>query len=193
MRPQCGPNHPGYRTSAPPASTIQPYTWWTTRMGRGLGGKDCKTTPATTNTTPVRQLLAPLTPKQHQQDHRPRWPTEHSDPTQHTKGRTSDCPGPCEETTTRRNVTQGANLLLPGRMHCTSKGMTGRSSMRTGPTADPHTERPGHCQGQALLSLRRRLLVGLVAWPVAGPVGIVGWAPHAPCERGPCYPLRGLT
>ena len=34
-------------------------------------------------------------------------PTERSDPTQHAKGRTGDCPGPRKETTTRRNVTQG--------------------------------------------------------------------------------------
>ena len=32
---------------------------------------------------------------------------ESSDPTQHAKGRTGDCPGPRKETTTRRNVTQG--------------------------------------------------------------------------------------
>ena len=34
-------------------------------------------------------------------------PTERSDPTQHAKGRTGDCPGPRKETTTQRNVTQG--------------------------------------------------------------------------------------
>ena len=43
----------------------------------------------------------------HQQEHRPQRPTERSDPTQHAKGRTGDCPGPRKETTTRRNVTQG--------------------------------------------------------------------------------------
>ena len=50
---------------------------------------------------------APRTLKRHQQEHRPQRPTESSDPTQHAKGRTGDCPGPCKETTTRRNVTQG--------------------------------------------------------------------------------------
>ena len=30
-----------------------------------------------------------------------------SDPTQHAKGRTGDCPGPRKRATTRRNVTQG--------------------------------------------------------------------------------------
>ena len=50
---------------------------------------------------------APRTRKQHQQEHRPQRPTESSDPTQHAKGRTGDCPGPRKETTTRRNATQG--------------------------------------------------------------------------------------
>ena len=50
---------------------------------------------------------APRTRKRHQQEHRPQRPTESSDPTQHAKGRTGDCPGPRKETTTRRNVTQG--------------------------------------------------------------------------------------
>ena len=46
--------------------------------------------------------------KRHQQEHRPQRPTESSNPTQHAKGRTGDCPGTPKETTTRRNVTQGA-------------------------------------------------------------------------------------
>ena len=47
------------------------------------------------------------TRKRHQQEHQPQRPTESSDPTQHAKGRTGDCPGPRKETATRRNVTQG--------------------------------------------------------------------------------------
>ena len=50
---------------------------------------------------------APRTRKRHQQEHRPQRPTESSDPTQHAKGRTGDCPGPRKGTTTQRNVTQG--------------------------------------------------------------------------------------
>ena len=49
---------------------------------------------------------APRTRKQHQQEHRLQRPTESSGPTQHAKGRTGDCPGPCKGATTRRNVTQ---------------------------------------------------------------------------------------
>ena len=49
----------------------------------------------------------PRTRKRHQQEHRPQRPTERSDPTQHAKGRTGDCPGPRKGATTRRNVTDG--------------------------------------------------------------------------------------
>ena len=53
---------------------------------------------------------APRTRKRHQQEYRPQRPTESSDPTQHAKGRTGDCPGPRKETTTRRSVTRGGAL-----------------------------------------------------------------------------------
>ena len=59
---------------------------------------------------------APRTRKRHRQEHRPQRPTERSDPTQHAKGRTGDCPGPRKGTTTRRNVTQrggGGGGLTP--------------------------------------------------------------------------------
>ena len=49
----------------------------------------------------------PRTRKRHQQEHRPQRPTESSNPTQHAKGRTGDCPGPRKGATTRRKVTQG--------------------------------------------------------------------------------------
>ena len=51
---------------------------------------------------------APRTRQRHQQEHRPQRPTGSSDPTQHAKGRTGDCPGPRKGATTRRNVTWGA-------------------------------------------------------------------------------------
>ena len=47
---------------------------------------------------------------EHQQEHRPQRPTERSDPTQHAKRRTGDCPGPRKETATRRTVTRGGVL-----------------------------------------------------------------------------------
>ena len=50
---------------------------------------------------------APRTRKRHQQEHWPQRPGERSNPTQHAKGRTVNCPGPHKETTTRRNVTRG--------------------------------------------------------------------------------------
>ena len=55
---------------------------------------------------------APRTRKRHQQEHRPQRPTESSDPTQHAKGRTGDCPGPHKGATTRRNVTQGGEWAV---------------------------------------------------------------------------------
>ena len=42
---------------------------------------------------------------------RPQRLTESSNPTQHAKGRTGNCPGPRKETTTRRNVTQGVSSM----------------------------------------------------------------------------------
>ena len=40
---------------------------------------------------------APRTRKRHQQEHRPQRPTESSNPTQHAKGRTGDCPVPVKK------------------------------------------------------------------------------------------------
>ena len=51
------------------------------------------------------------TRKQHQQEYRPQRPTESSNPTQQSKGRTGDCPGPRKGATTRRAVTQGGRGL----------------------------------------------------------------------------------
>ena len=58
---------------------------------------------------------APRTRKRHQREHRPQQPTERSDPTQHAKGRTGDCPGPRKETTTRRNVARGGGVSIINR------------------------------------------------------------------------------
>ena len=49
---------------------------------------------------------APRTRQRHQQEHQPQRPTESSNPMQHAKGRTGDCPGPRKEATTRRSVTR---------------------------------------------------------------------------------------
>ena len=57
---------------------------------------------------------APRTRKRHQQEHRPQRPPESSDPTQHAKGRTGDCPGPRKGATTRRNVTRGSGMHWKG-------------------------------------------------------------------------------
>ena len=83
---------------------------------------------------------APRTRKRHQQEHRPQRPTERSDPTQHAKGRTGDCPGPRKGATTRRNVTQGGGLLS-GRTGALGGGESGAVSMRAA-GARPWAEAP---------------------------------------------------
>ena len=61
---------------------------------------------------------APRTRKRHRQEHRPQRPTESSNPTQHAKGRTGDCPGAHKGATTRRNVTQGVWHTGTAVRHC---------------------------------------------------------------------------
>ena len=80
--------------------------WWPTWMRRGVGSKDRQTTPRDNQHNPQCNYWAPLTRKRHQQEHGPQRPTERMGPMYHSKGRTGDCRGPCEETATRRNVTQ---------------------------------------------------------------------------------------
>ena len=78
---------------------------------------------------------APRTRKRHQEEHRPQRPSESSDPTQHAKGRTGDCPGPRRGTTTARNVTQGgarAAARVRGRTCWGQPGGSGKSSGKCG-------------------------------------------------------------
>ena len=133
-----------------------------------MDSKNSQTTPATTSTAPIRQLLgaadaqilphppqpqhtndgAPRTRKQHQQEHRPQRPTERSDPTQHAQGRTGDCPGPRKETTTRRNVTQGAYHRRSSRCFNTSWIMNflpAQAGMCVPAEASGQTHTPGTC------------------------------------------------
>ena len=81
---------------------------------------------------------APRTRKRHQQEHRPQRPTESSNPTQHAKGRTGDCPGPHKGTTTRRSVAQG--------------GMTRNARQEPGGRAPQGAVGMG-CTGEGLLRL----------------------------------------
>ena len=87
---------------------------------------------------------APRTRKRHQQEHRPQPPTERSDPTQHAKGRTGDCPGPRKGTTTRRNVTQGGG--------CAS--VWGLSAVRQ--ALRPDVQHPVEFHGKAARTVGRR-------------------------------------
>ena len=90
-----------------------PGRGWTTRIRRGSGQQKPSHDPRTSQHNPQYvNYWAPLTRKRHQQEHRPQRPTESSNPTQHAKARTGDCPGFRKETTTRRNVTQGGTCGL---------------------------------------------------------------------------------
>ena len=82
---------------------------------------------------------APRTQERHQQEHRLQRPTERSDPTQHAKGRTGDCPGPRKGATTRRNVTQGG--ALGGGGVGLAQGLGGQLTYNT-PAAGPRLIHP---------------------------------------------------
>ena len=87
------------------------WSRWYRRVGRGVPPVvGCRKRHIPPHPAQPRHAndWAPRTRKRHQQEHRPQRPTERSDPTQHAKGRPGDCPGPREETTTRRSVTRGA-------------------------------------------------------------------------------------
>ena len=81
--------------------------------GGGWTAKTVKRPPQQPTQPQYANYWALLRRKQHQQEHRPQRPTERSNLTQHAEGRTVDCPGPRKETTTRRNVTQGADPGVP--------------------------------------------------------------------------------
>ena len=98
---------------------------------------------------------APRTRKQHQQEHRPQRPTERSDPTQHAKGRTGDCPGPRKCHTGGWVVVVGAPFIcIPGRdLGAGWRGPGCRvAGSRVQPiSARPRTRRPtGSAQAEAV-------------------------------------------
>ena len=99
-RPEDGGGWAAKTVKRPPQQRAQPP------IRQLLGAADAQTAhPATSSSAPAHQRLrksgatlagAPAAAA-----------TERSDPMQHAKGRTGDCPGPCKGTTIRRNVTQG--------------------------------------------------------------------------------------
>ena len=101
-RPEAGGVGTAKTVKRSPQQPAQPqYTNYWALLTRKLHIMPHSAQPQHTN------YWAPRTRKRHQQEHRPQRPTESSNPMQHAKGRTGDCPGPHKETTTRRNVTQG--------------------------------------------------------------------------------------
>ena len=121
------------------------------------------------------------TRKRHQQEHRPQRPSERSDPTQHAKGRTGDCPGPCKGATTQRNVTRGVSGERP----------TGAASFKQQSTAGvmptpPHP--PSVTKKQ-----RRSPVRGHAAFAL--PLSCVAWhsAPPPPRRSGGARSPRATT
>ena len=102
-------------------SQTTPATTSTSSIRQLLGAVDAQTAHhATFSTAPTHQLLGSRTRKRYQQEHRPQRPTESSNPTQHAKGRTGDCPGPCKGAITRRNVMGGVKIFFAYCDRCAS-------------------------------------------------------------------------
>ena len=98
---------------------------------------------------------APRTRKRHQREHRPQRPTESSDPTQHAKGRTGDCPGPREGATTRRNVTRGGG---GGYGHPWDKGSAAAKGREGTPLQDPEAALEGRLVGFGVGVMSRKMM-----------------------------------
>ena len=146
------------------------------------------------------------TRKRHQQEHRPQRPIESSNPTQHAKGRTGDCPGPHKGTTTRRNVTQGGTsppfqcIPAPQPPPPPPPGVTGhgrhhavacarRTVMPSLHAADSVCVRTHTCvcrsQSPGLEVGRRPLGSTGISWRAP--------APWAPCLRAPALKIMKTT
>ena len=105
-------------------------------MRRGVGSKTAPHQPAQPR---CANYWAPLTRKRHQQEHRLQRPPERSDPTQHAQGRTDDCPGPCEETATRRTACPEHSKAGGGRPECGGDNQNAEGSGRQRPRNDPRS------------------------------------------------------
>ena len=81
---------------------------------------------------------APRTRKRHQQEHRPQRLTESSNPTQHAKGRTGDCPGPVKEQQPDGMSHRGAQHRQAPEDRTVGPTYT-HEATRTGPTAEQAT------------------------------------------------------
>ena len=127
---------------------------------------------------------APRTRKRHQQEHRPQRPTESSDPTQHAKGRTGDCPGPRKGATTGRNVTQGVNDPPPPPLLDTPPPPNN--------APPPHTHRPPCVQAAPSVGGAGKRRLNRPCTPPSAPVVKHKHIrlPHL-CSGGGCKGLQG--
>ena len=107
------PHAPGLRGPPQGRAGLEERDTWGAGGGGGVmryanywAAKTVKRPPQHPAQPRYTNYWAPRTRKRHPQEHRLQRPTERSDPTQHAKGRTGDCPGPRKGTATRRNVTR---------------------------------------------------------------------------------------
>ena len=104
----------GHRRVDSKNSQTTPATTSTSSIRQLLGAADAQTAHhATFSTAPTHQLLGSANAETTPARHWPQRPTERSDLTQHAKGRTGDCPGPRKGTITARHVTQGGGCYCP--------------------------------------------------------------------------------
>ena len=148
-----------YQTACPmntPVRTVffQDFILRWTRGGEGgteWAAKTVKRPHNNQHSPRCANYLAPLTRKRNHIEHRPQRPTERSDPTQHTKGRTGDCPGP------RRRNCNPAECHTEGGgwgwgqegvrdMGTQERHQTGGGATQTHRTREPHQEGQGRAQ-----------------------------------------------
>ena len=145
----------GEAHGGPPGHRMEGWQCWASRArergetcggrpecGGEWAGKTVKRLPHQPPHQPAQprcaNYWASLTRKRHQQEHRPQWPSEYSDPTQHAQGRTGDCPGPREETATRwTTYPQKHGEAGGGRPEC-----VGESAAKTEKRPPQHSAQP---------------------------------------------------
>ena len=171
-----------------------------------MDSKNSQTTPATTSTAPAHQ---PLGLANAETTAAGASATQRSDPTQHAKGRTGDCPGPRKGATTRRTVTQGglgnliADVCWAGHQRARTILCPCAMLWAVSPSASVHHE--GHCSLLLKPVLWYKPLCFCLRWACAfffcvhctahpytiACVSAAGAYPHPPLVTSPPPPIGG--
>ena len=168
---------------------------WTGRRGRDgeRAARNRRTTPATSTTPRRASYWAPLRRKRHHKGHGPRRPSERGAPTQHAEGRTGDCPGPREETTTRRHVTRGAGGGGGGKRTAPSRGSRSDAIVsHPHPLPETQPRARGACAAacvRALDAAGSECAVGVAAADGTAWHSRWGWGLPRPCFAAECICL----